>query len=113
MKVLYLMLLALCAHAIQSPLDTHPIPDITFSKQDTLRALQALSNPFEHSGAGQNIHIEAIINDRVLLNGGWYKKGDKIQGYTITALHPQYIILQKASMYFSLSLSGEWRKLEP
>lgn len=80
-------------------------------KQSVQESLQTLTNPFKHSTT-QNLQLKAIINDKVLLNDEWYRLGDMIDGYTIIALQPQGIILQKSNTRFSLLLGSTLEKLE-
>ena len=40
-------------------------------------------------------YITAIINDRAKINGRWYKVGNKVQGFRITNIDRNYIILSK------------------
>ncbi|WP_295739031.1 hypothetical protein [uncultured Helicobacter sp.] len=81
-------------------------------KQSVIESIPTLTNPFKHSST-QNLELKAIVNNKVLLNQEWHKLGDVVEGYTIIALHPQAIILQKSSSRFKLSFNGELEKLEP
>lgn len=81
-------------------------------KQSVIESIPTLTNPFKHSST-QNLELQAIINNKALLNGQWHKLGDVIDGYTITALHSQGIVLQKSSTRFALSLNGTLEQLEP
>ena len=81
-------------------------------KQSVIQSIPTLTNPFKHSST-QNLELQAIINNKALLNGQWHKLGDVIDGYTITALHSQGIVLQKSNTRFALSLNGTLEQLEP
>jgi len=37
--------------------------------------------------------LEMIVNSSALINGNWYKVGDKVKGYTLTGVDKDYITL--------------------
>lgn len=82
-------------------------------KQSVLNLLLSLTNPFKHDNHEQNLQLQAIINNKALLNGQWHTIGDVVNGYTLIAFHPKGIILQKSNTHFKLLLNGELEKLEP
>ena len=99
------MIIFALSHAAESPYSTS-------TKHNIQESLQALTNPFKHNDSGQNLQLKAIVNNKVLLNQEWHKLGDVVEGYTIIALHPQAIILQKSNTRFALSLNGTLEQLE-
>lgn len=105
-KYTFILIIFALSQAIESPYSTS-------TKHNIQESLQALTNPFKHNDSGQNLQLKAIVNNKVLLNQEWHKLGDVVEGYTIIALHPQAIILQKSSSRFKLSFNGELEKLEP
>lgn len=99
------MIIFALSQAIESPYSTS-------TKHNIQESLQTLTNPFKHNDSGQNLQLKAIVNNKVLLNQEWHKLGDVVEGYTIIALHPQAIILQKSNTRFALSLNGTLEQLE-
>ena len=45
----------------------------------------------------QRLKLSAILNQSALINGRWFKLGEKVAGFTITQIDLQKVILQKGS----------------
>jgi len=56
--------------------------------------------------------LEAIMNKSVLINGKWYKEGQKIAGYTIKQVHPTTVILKKGKRELQLSTKSKNKNLK-
>ena len=51
----------------------------------------------------QSLKLSAIINNSALINGNWYKVGDKVGNYKIAKITPQDVILQNSMRTLKLS----------
>lgn len=58
------------------------------------------------------LHLEAILNKSVLINGKWCKLGGKIHGYTISKINPKSVELTKHRKKKILSLKSKKTNLK-
>lgn len=49
---------------------------------------------FFHSKASGDISVEMILNNKVKINGKWYKKGDRFSKYQIYEVENNHIVLK-------------------
>ncbi|MCI6217996.1 MAG: hypothetical protein MR629_05660 [Helicobacter sp.] len=52
-------------------------------------------NPFVPPAKEQKLVLEAIMNNKALLNGRWYKPKDKINGFEILKITKDSILLER------------------
>lgn len=50
-----------------------------------------------------NFNLDAIINSSAMINGGWYKKNDIIDGYVVFSIDKTSVILKKDTKELILS----------
>lgn len=53
----------------------------------------------------KSLRLELIINKSVKINGEWYKLNSKVDGYTISAIHSDTVVLTKSGSKIILSTS--------
>ncbi|NPA28833.1 MAG: hypothetical protein GXO33_01450 [Epsilonproteobacteria bacterium] len=74
----------------------------------THKEILASFDPFVHSDNNKTISVKkpapkprrkftltAVFNDRVKLNGKWYKQGDRLYGYIIAKVTPDAVTLKR------------------
>lgn len=52
----------------------------------------------------RKIHLLAIFNDKALLNGKFYKKNDRVNGFLIVHIYKNRILLKKGKKFMILPL---------
>lgn len=60
----------------------------------------------------QILTLSLILNNKAMINDIWYKKGDKINGYTITELNSKSVLLQKNQKQLLLSTKSNSKNLK-
>ena len=56
--------------------------------------------------------LSLIMNNSAMINDLWYKKGDKINGYTLTELTPKSVLLVKNKKKLLLSTKSSSKNLK-
>ncbi|NPA11540.1 MAG: hypothetical protein GXO62_04785 [Epsilonproteobacteria bacterium] len=51
-----------------------------------------------------NVDIAAIFNDRVFINGKWYKTGEKIGGYKIVKINTESVVFTNGAKTYTISI---------
>jgi len=65
--------------------------------EELLTLLSRLQNPFQQqlSTHNETLKINAIVNDEVLINDVWLKRGDAVLAYIVFEIHQHFVILEK------------------
>ena len=58
-----------------------------------------------------NLKIYAVFNDKININGKWYKIGDEVQGYKILKVSDRYLLLKKDGKIFTLKIGNDYLKV--
>ena len=58
------------------------------------------------------LKIYAIFNNKVNMNGKWYKLGEEINGYKIVKILKNGVVLKKANKYFYLKIKNTILKVQ-
>jgi hypothetical protein len=66
-------------------------------------AFQDLYTPFR-AKTKKALKLNAIVDDMIQIRGEWYKKGDTVDGYTVSKITPLKVKLKKANKTKTLSL---------
>lgn len=84
-----------------------------FDKKLTQQNIALLSNPFTFPTAPNNtsLQLEAIINQKALVNGQWLSLNQTIQDHKLISIESQSITLQKGSSFITLSLKPLQKKI--
>jgi len=83
-----------------------PTPFIIIKKSEDKKGKTIISTPTKPV----KLHISAIINDSVNINGKWYSLGDSINEYTIIEIKDRFVKLKKRKNIVELFFPK--RKLE-
>jgi hypothetical protein len=58
------------------------------------------------------IFLEAILNKNALINGKWYKEGEKVYGYTIKKVNLKSVLLTRGKKQLLLSTMSKSNNLK-
>lgn len=58
-----------------------------------------------------NIKLDAIMNKSILINGNWYREGDRLKGFRIMAIDNGVVSLKKGNKRAKLSMENRAKKL--
>ncbi len=56
--------------------------------------------------------LKAILNKAALINGKWYKEGEKVYGYKLEKVNPQSIVLTRGKKQILLSTVSKSKNLK-
>jgi len=80
-------------------------------KAKNASTLAETATPGTHSTnsprAFKRLYLSAIINDSALINGTWFKKGDKVYSYKLSSLTATTVILIKSGKKLILSTDNQ------
>ncbi len=80
-------------------------------KEKNAKALAETATPGTYSTnsprAFKRLYLSAIMNDSALINGTWFKKGDKVYSYKLSSLTATTVILIKSGKKLILSTDNQ------
>lgn len=105
MKISLLLCLSILASLAQN-LENELKALERFDKKLTQQNITLLSNPFllPSAPSDTSLQLEAIINQKALVNGQWLSLNQIIQDHKLINIESQSITLQKGSNFITLSL---------
>jgi len=89
-----------------------PKNTISSSEQTTSTSSQSVLQTIKKIATGSNFTLSAIINSTALINGQWYKRGDKINGYDVSNITTTTVSLKKNNKITKLSTKSTITKLK-
>lgn len=111
MKSLFLLCLLVLFSQAQS-LEERLLALKDFDKAFTQQTLSSLANPFTHpaTSSHQALQLEAIINQKALINDQWLALNQSIQEYRLIRIESKSVTLQKGSSFITLPLYSPSQK---
>ncbi len=58
------------------------------------------------------ISLVAILNKSALINGKWYREGEKVYGYKLEKVNPKTVLLTKGKKQLFLSIASKSKNLK-
>ena len=86
----------------------------SFSKVSTRRAVDKTTSDCDKTAKTsiKGLNLSTIINSSAMINDSWYKKNDKIKGYTILDIGKTSVTLKKGDKKLTLSTNSKNQNLK-